>query len=51
MPHRNPWTLLYAPRAEGPGITVRRPCGCVADPLVFGHWHPGWNKTTEVHGA
>jgi hypothetical protein len=51
MPPPNPWTLPYEPRADLPDATNRRPCGCTADPLVFGHWHPGWYKITEVHGA
>jgi hypothetical protein len=46
-----PWAPLYAPRPEGPDTASLRPCGCLIDPVVFGHWHPGWTRTREVHDA
>ena len=38
---RTPWRWpvppLYVPGQAAPDNTTLRPCGCRADPLVFGH--------------
>jgi len=33
---------LGAVSRAGGDSACRRPCGCLNDPAVFGHWHPGW---------
>lgn len=38
----NMMTPLGAFSYAGDDRSCQRPCGCLSDPVVFGHWHPGW---------
>jgi hypothetical protein len=37
-------TPLGAVSYAGGDSACLRSCGCLNDPLVFGHWHTGWRR-------